>query len=108
VKWSEVVSKPVKLLMMWDIKPGQEEPYFDFITQEFPTNLQHGGLQLTEAWYTVYGNWPQVRMGFVTADLQTLEQFLESDLWVRVRKELSKFIMGYRQKVVPARGSFQL
>ena len=74
------MSEPVKLVMTWDIKPRREKVYFAFITQEFPSVLQHNGFQLTDAWYTMYGTWPQVRMGFVSEDLQKLEDFLLSEL----------------------------
>ena len=102
------MSEPVKLMMTWDIKSGREKIYFAFITQEFPSTLQRNGLQLTDAWYTMYGPWPQVRMGFVSEDLQTLEDFLVSERWLEIKHRLLSFIQGYHQKVVPARGWFQI
>ncbi len=98
---------PVKLLMSWDIKQGQEKSYFTFI-QEFSAALQQAGLQLSDAWYTLYGPWPQISMGFVGEDLPSVEAFLVSELWLRTKHRLLAYIQGYRQKVVLARGGFQL
>ena len=102
------MSVPVKLMLTWDIKPGHEKTYFAFITQEFPTALQQAGLELSDAWYTVYGAWPQVRMGFVSENLQNVEDFLASTLWLRLKHQLLAYIQEYHQKVVPARSGFQI
>ena len=95
-------------MMTWDIKPGREKLYFAFITQEFPTALRRNGFQLTDAWYTMYGNWPQVRMGFVSEDLQKLEDFLVSEGWLDLKHRLLSYIQGYHQKVISAGGWFQV
>ncbi|HNT73989.1 MAG TPA: hypothetical protein PKH77_03100 [Anaerolineae bacterium] len=99
---------PVKLLLTWDIKSGQEEDYFSFVTQEFPAILQQAGLRLTEAWYTVYGDWPQVSIGIVGDDFQTMELFLTSLQWEEAKRRLLLYTKGYHQKIVRARGAFQL
>ncbi len=101
-------SAPVKLKMSWNIKPGAEERYFVFITQEFPTSLRSSGFRLTDAWYTVYGDWPQVSMGFVSENLEKLEEFLVSSAWRELRGELFSYVKDYRQKVILARGGFQI
>ena len=102
------MNEPVKLMMTWDIQPGREKSYFAFITQEFPTTLRRNGFQLTDAWYTMYGSWPQVRMGFVSDDLQKLNDFLVSESWLDLKHRLLSYIQGYRQKVVSVRGWFQV
>ena len=45
----------VKLLMSWDIKPGSESDYFEFIVREFAPGIMKLGVQPTESWYTVFG-----------------------------------------------------
>ena len=98
----------VKLLMSWDIKPGREQPYFEFVVQEFAPGLMRLGLQPTEAWYTVYGKAPQILTGAVTGDLATMRKTLASDDWRGLCDKLQEFVLNYRQKVVEASGRFQL
>ncbi|MBN1877603.1 MAG: hypothetical protein JXA33_25495 [Anaerolineae bacterium] len=98
----------VKLLLTWNIKSGKESTYFNFITQDFPSILNSAGLQMTEAWYTMYGDWPQVRVVFVAEDLEILHNFLVSEAWLNVKQELFAYIQDYSQKIVPARGGFQI
>jgi len=98
----------VKLLMRWDIKSGQEQPYFEFVMQEFVPSLMRLGLQPTEAWYTVYGKAPQILTGVVTNDLATMRQILKSDDWQQLRGRLMEYVANFDQKVIPAGGRFQL
>jgi hypothetical protein len=98
----------VKLLLKWDIKSGQEQPYFEFIMQEFAPGLMRLGLQPTEAWYTVYGKGPQILTGAVTDDLDTMKQILASDDWRDLREKLMAFVANFSYKVIQASGRFQL
>jgi hypothetical protein len=98
----------VKLLMTWDIKPGRESEYFEFIVREFAPRIMKLGIQPTEAWYTVYGSGPQILTGVVSEDLQTMRQILAGDEWAELLNELMHFVTNFRQKIVAATGRFQL
>lgn len=98
----------VKLLMSWDIKPGQEAAYFEFIVKEWAPSIMKLGLQPTEAWYTVFGNGPQILTGGITEDLETMRGILESEEWRDLHEKLLGFVTNFEQKVVPATGRFQL
>ncbi len=97
----------MKLLMSWDIKSGREQPYFEFIVREFAPKMMRLGLQPTEAWYTVYGQGPQILTGGV-ANESAMETILEGDEWNALRQQLLNYVSNYSQKVVPASGSFQI
>ncbi len=100
---------PVKLLMSWNIKPGREEEYFRFIMEDFPSPFLDAVLQISDAWYAIYGpEHPQVTMGFISEDLATMKRFLESPAWTNILQRLSFYIQDYRHKVIHAQGGFQL
>ncbi len=98
----------IKLLMSWDIKPGLEASYFDFVVNEFLPSLLELGVQPTEAWYTVYGSGPQILTGGVAKDLETMNQILDSDEWQYELSKLRAYITNFEYKVVPDTGRFQL
>jgi hypothetical protein len=98
----------VKLLMSWDIKPGREQEYFEFVVREWVPGLQRVGLEPTDAWYTMYGNSPQILAGGMTKTLKNMHQILESEEWQSLKNQLLAFVDNYDQKVVKARGGFQL
>jgi hypothetical protein len=98
----------VKLLMTWDIKPGKEAEYFDFVVREFVPGLQHVGIQPTEAYLTVYGTGSQILTGGVADDLPTMQNILEGEDWHVLQDKLLTFVDNFKKKVVPATGRFQL
>jgi hypothetical protein len=98
----------VKLLMTWDIRPGKESEYFEFVVQEFAPKLIRLGIQPTEAWYTVYGNAPQILTGAVTEDRKTMDAVLNGEEWQTLRDKLTTFVNNFTYKVVTATGNFQL
>jgi len=94
--------------MGWDIVPGQEREYFDFVVQEFEPGLAELGLQTTDVWYTAYGDWPQIITGAVSGNLETMRQVLASQRWQDLKRHLLKYVSSYRQKVIRADGHYQL
>jgi hypothetical protein len=98
----------VKLLMSWDIKAGQEAAYFEFIVKEWAPGVMELGLKPTEAWYTVFGDGPQILTGGITEDLETMREILESEEWHNLQEKLFAFVTNFQQKIIPATGRFQL
>ncbi len=98
----------VKLLMSWDIRPGQETEYFEFVVREFAPGIMRLGIQPTEAWYTVYGNGPQILTGGVAEDLKTMQQILVTEEWKELLEKLMAFVTNFRHKIVAATGRFKL
>jgi hypothetical protein len=107
--WGERMSTvAVKLLMSWDIRPGQEKAYFNFVVQEFAPALLKLGLESTEAWYTVYGEVPQILTSGETHNLSEMERILRGEEWHKLKARLLNYVTNFREKVVPASNRFQL
>jgi hypothetical protein len=98
----------VKLLMSWDIKPGAESDYFEFIVREFAPGLMKLGIQPTEVWYTVVGEGPQILTGGVAEDLPTMKSILAHDDWQMLRTKLFDYVKNFDYKIVRATSKFQL
>jgi len=97
-----------KLLMSWNIRPGREDEYFEFIIREFGPRLVKLGVRPTDAWYTQYGEGPQILTGAVAEGMENLQSALASGEWRKLKKELLTYVTDYRQKIVRASGGFQL
>lgn len=98
----------IKLLMSWDIRQGKESEYFEYVVQEFAPKLMRLGIQPTEAWYTVYGNGPQILTGGVVEDRAALDKILASEEWARLKKKLLTYVTDFTYKIVPHTGNFQM
>jgi hypothetical protein len=98
----------VKLLMNWDIKSDRQQEYFEFVVREWVPGMQRLGLEPTDAWYTVYGDSPQILTSGTAADLGAMRAILDSDEWESLRTRLLQYVENYQEKVVKAKGGFQL
>ncbi|GIK43287.1 MAG: hypothetical protein BroJett011_71200 [Chloroflexota bacterium] len=98
----------VKILMSWDIKPGSESEYFEFIVREFAPGIMKLGVQPTEAWYTVFGDGPQILTGCVAEDLPTMQSVLSSHDWQKLQTKLFEYVTNFNFKIVRATSRFQL
>lgn len=96
-----------KLIMTWDIAPGHEQEYFEFVVREFLPGVQRLGFELSDAWITVYGSRPQVLVGAMLPAGSKGQQLLRSSDWKSLNNRLLDFVTNYSQKIVPARGGFQ-
>ncbi len=98
----------VKLLMTWDIRQGREQDYFEFVVREFIPGMQHMGLETSDAWYTMYGEQPQIMVGAVANEQDELESTLRSSDWERLSDRLLDYVEHFKYKIVPAKRGFQL
>ena len=97
-----------KLLMRWDIKPGVEQEYFEFVVREFVPGMTKLGIQPTEAWYTVYGNCPQILTGGISESAASIRKVLASEEWQSLEQKLESYVDNLEKKVIKASGGFQL
>jgi hypothetical protein len=98
---------PVKLLMTWDITPEHEQEYFEFVIGEFIPGVQRLGLETSEAWATIYGEYPQIQVVMLAPDLSNAQRMLNSAEWTRLRDQLFNFVKNYSYKIIPNKNGFQ-
>jgi hypothetical protein len=98
-----------KALLTWNIRSGNEREHFRRV-RDFVSELSTLDLELEDAWYTAYGNAPQILIGIVARDRQDekLESTLRSAEWEQLLGELKEYITGYRQRIVEGAGRFQI
>jgi hypothetical protein len=94
--------------MSWDILPGKEQTYFEFAMKTFAPELMKMGWQPTEAWYTLYGEGPQIMTAGVTDSVEKMRDILDSYEWVDLQERLLEYVTNFEYKVVPATGRFQV
>jgi hypothetical protein len=95
-----------KALLTWNIRPGKEREHFQRI-RLFVSKLSGLGLDLADAWYTIYGDAPQILLGIVAQDRKDhLESVLSSQEWQEMIAELDQYIVDYHQRIVRSAGQF--
>jgi hypothetical protein len=97
----------VKLIMTWNIKPGNDQDYFEFVVREFAPGVTRLGLKPTQAWFTVYGDCPQIMMEGITDDYTTMKTMIERAEWKALQEKLHQYVTDYAQKIVRLAPRFQ-
>jgi len=98
----------VKLLMSWDILPGREQDYFEFVVREFIPDIQELGLEPTDAWVTVFGDQPQILSSAEVSSLEILENILSSMEWDQLLVKLNDYVENFEFKTVKSKPGFQM
>lgn len=98
----------VKLLLTWDIISGREQEYFEFVVREFIPELQQLGLEPSDAWFTIYGDQPQITAEVQATNLAAIQRILKTAEWTSLVNRLLDYVENYTTKIVPARSGLQL
>jgi hypothetical protein len=97
----------LKVIMTWDIAPEKEREYFEFVVREFIPGLQRQGLELNDAWATVYGKHPQILIGATLPDMPKVKKVLTSDEWKKLHDKLLGYVQNFTLKVIEGKEGFQ-
>ena len=98
----------VKLLMSWDILPGREQEYFEFVVQEWIPRIQKLGIEPADAWFTVYGDQPQILASGKVSSLDKLRLAMSSPDWDTLTARLLDYVENLQVKTVYEKPGFQM
>lgn len=98
----------VKLIMTWDILPGREQEYFEFVVRDFIPGMQKLGLEVSDAWFTMYGDQPQIMAAAQSSSLASLNRVLASGEWQELTRLLLDYVENFQHKIVSAKAGFQI
>lgn len=97
-----------KLLLTYDVSRDQLQEYYSFVLGRYVPVMQAMGLEMSDAWHTAYGDFPNRLIGFVARDKETLQSLLKDESWLALNEELQQFVTDFSYKVIPFREGFQI
>ena len=97
-----------RMILRWDIQPGVESEYFEFMVSEFIPGLKRLGIVDPGVWYTAYGDAEQILVSGTTETKDHMQYVLRSNEWARLKERLEDLVSNFSQKITPARGGFRL
>jgi hypothetical protein len=97
-----------KLIIQYDILPGVQDTYFQFIVNEFVPKCQSFNLPIFRAYRTAYGDYPERQIEFLAQELVDIQRALEDSAWQQCEAKLKEFVTNYRRRVLNFRDGFQL
>lgn len=103
----EVIIPQYKVIISYDVVPSNHEAYFRFMMSELVPMMQEQGIYMTEVWHTAHGDYPLRMAAFVTEDMETVQELLNSDRWQELESQFKSYTRNYHLYVVPYRQGFQ-
>ncbi len=90
----------VKLILTYDILPGRDQEYFEFLVRELAPGLAKLGLEPTESWYTMYGKRPSIMLGGIAEDYKAAKALLDHPQWKALYERLSAYVSNFNSKII--------
>jgi len=95
------------LILTWDIRPGREQKYSEFVNNRLAPGLVEMGLPPSDVFYTAYGNAPQIMVILDVPNQATLKKAIESERFADLKQALMELIDNYGERLVEAKtGSY--
>lgn len=101
------VADGLKLLLSYNIKGDDAQEYYQFVLGRYIPALQSLGLEVSEAWHTAYGEYPNRLIGFVSRDKETMMALLGDETWDDLNDQLLDYVTDFSYKVIPYTMGFQ-
>lgn len=97
----------VKVLISYDMLEGREEECQRYVMQTLGPGMAQLGLRITDAWYTLWGNAPQIMGGGVLDSEEDASRVIYSQEWGDLIDGLRPLVDNFRIRVIDADGRFQ-
>ncbi len=90
----------LKVMITYDMREGREQECQEYLVNKLAPGLAKLGLRVSDVWYTVWGNSPQITSGGEIADLETARDIFTSAEWQRLAAGMEELTSSFRVKVV--------
>ncbi len=98
----------VKLLFSYDMVQGREEDCQRYVMQTLVPGLAKLGLQISDAWYTLWGeDTPQILGGGLMENERDASKLIHSSDWETLVEGMEPFVENFHVRVVEASGRIQ-
>jgi hypothetical protein len=104
---SEETYDGMKLLLTYSIRPESAQEYYEFVLGSYVPTMQALGLEMSEAWHTAYGPYPDRLVGFVSHDRETMLALIENNSWLELNEQLLEYVFDFEYKILKYGTGFQ-
>jgi hypothetical protein len=97
----------LKLLLSYNIGPEGNQEYYEYVLGHYIPVMQSMGLEVTEAWHTAYGDYPNRLLAFVSPDGETIRRLMHDEAWDELNERLLQYVTDFDYKVISYKIGFQ-
>jgi hypothetical protein len=88
----------------WDVAPGKQNAYSDFVMTSYNPTLEKLGIKLVGGYYVAVGMGPRIIAVGLTKSLHELEQALTTAEYQDITSRLMEFVTHYHSKILAPTG----
>jgi len=77
-------SNMLKVLISYDMVPGKEQECQEYFVNKFAPGLAKMGFRISDVWYTMWGEAPQILSGGVVEGLEEAQKIFLSPPWTKL------------------------
>jgi hypothetical protein len=74
----------LKVLISYDMVPGKEQECQEYFVNKFAPGLAKMGFRISDVWYTMWGEAPQILSGGVVDDVEEAQKIFLSSPWTKL------------------------
>jgi hypothetical protein len=92
----------------WDVAPGKQQAYSDFVMTYYNPTLEKIGIKLVGGYYVTVGMGPRIIAVGLTESLPDLEQAIASKEYEEITSRLMEFVTHYQSKILVPTGRVKM
>lgn len=101
VKRYEIQFATWKFNHYFDIVPGMEEAYKEFVRDEFIPRMEEVGIKITNIWKVVIGSGPFILVEGSSPGLKNIAESVDTDKYRALMRQVkSRYIMNYQSRIM--------
>ncbi len=94
-----------KVMISYDMQEGREQECQEYLVNKLAPGLAKLGLRVSDVWYTVWGNSPQITSGGELEDLDKVRSIFHSSDWENLAAGMESLATNFKVKVVRSEGN---
>ncbi|MFN8495136.1 MAG: hypothetical protein U0350_46470 [Caldilineaceae bacterium] len=92
----------LKILISYDMQAGKERECQEYLVNKLAPGLAKLGFRISDVWYTMWGNSPQILSGGTVEDIAQAQKIFQSNAWEKLADGMEALTDNFRVRVVKA------
>ncbi|MFN2203970.1 MAG: hypothetical protein ACK2UO_22430 [Caldilineaceae bacterium] len=89
----------IKVVISYDMQEGREQDCQEYLVNKLAPGLARLGFQVSDVWYTVWGQSPQITSGGEVEDLAKARGIFLSSDWERLAEGMEELTSNFQVRL---------
>ena len=89
----------LKVLISYDMQTGKERECQDYLVNKLAPGLAKLGFRISDVWYTMWGDSPQILSGGVVEDLTQAQKIFQSNAWEKLATGMEAITENFHLRI---------